>query len=130
MNRANVDKIAAVYGVERREPASAVTADGLRVVRDDGGALVVAADLGAGGPSLEFWAARAQELAARTDRALLGACVLRDGRRVPPREWPPMRIVWELGHRQRGAEVGSLGVRSWWPDPLSFIGAAANGETS
>ncbi len=83
MNRANVERfVAAVYGVERREPAPAMTADGARI-----------------------------------DQALLGRYVLRDGRRVPPWEWPPMRIDLELRPY----------LDAWlWPDPLSFIGAAAN----
>ncbi len=45
------------------------------------------------------------------------------------RAWPPMRLVWESGPRRRGSDVGSVGVSSWWSDPLSFIGRAANEGT-
>ena len=43
--------------------------------------------------------------------------------------WPPMRLVWESGARRSGSDVGSVGVSSWWPDPLFFIGRAANEGT-
>ena len=70
----------------------------------------------------------------RLDHALFGRAVTKAGRRVPPEEWgrwewPPMRLVWESGARRRGSDVGSVGVSSRWPDPLSFIGRAANEGT-
>lgn len=106
-----------------------------RIILDTPSALVVAADLGAGGSSAEFFATveREAELL-RIDHALFGRAVTKAGRRVPPeewgrREWPPMRLVWESGTRRRGSAVGSVGVSSWWPDPLSFIGRAANEGT-
>jgi hypothetical protein len=71
----------------------------------------------------------------RIDHMMFGRAVVRGGRRVPPEEWGS---AFESGHRQRGAEVGSIGARYVdpelrpyldafrWPDPLSFIGRAAN----
>jgi hypothetical protein len=99
-------------------------------------ALVIAVDLGAGGPASEFFAAveREAELLIN-DHMMFGRAMTRGGRRVPPEEWGS---AFESGHRQRGAEVGSIGARYVdpelrpyldalrWPDPLSFIGRAAN----
>ena len=89
-----------------------------RVVLDTQTALVVAADLGAGGPSSEFFAAVERDADVLFVRHVLGA-----------RPWPPMRLVGESGARCRGSDVGSVGVSSWLPDPLSFIGRAANEGT-
>ena len=87
-----------------------------RIVLDTPSALVVAADLGAGGPSAEFFAAveREAELL-RIDQMLFGRAMTRDGRRVPPEEWGR---VWP--------PVSSGVSFNFGYDPLLFIGRAAN----
>jgi len=90
-----------------------------RLVLDTPGALVVAADLGAGGPAADVadWLETAkQDLELlRLDLALFGRYEIRDGRRVPPEDWA--RIFPPI----------STGVSlDFTPPPLSFIGRAAN----
>lgn len=100
-------------------------------------ALVFASDLGAGGPSADLadWLETAkQDLELlRLDLMLFGHYEIRDGRRVPPSEWsrrgPAFASVADLrasGIPSEGSARRAWQLFPWWPDPLSFIGAAAN----
>lgn len=108
-----------------------------RIVLGMPSALVVAADLGAGGPAADVadWLETVkQDLELlRLDLALFGYYEIRDGRRVPPEKWkrrgPAFASATDLravGIPSEGAARRAWRLFPWWPDPLLFIGRAAN----